>query len=151
MNLPIKVRLCSLLAILILSAGILCACSSPAQPPTPSPEPGDDAATVVEVVYFHRSQRCAGCHYAEDATRYTIETYFGDEVASGKVVFKVLDVQDKANAAIVEKYGAYTSSLFINEVRDGIDHIEEVTGIWFLLGNDEAFVNLVKGEIEKHL
>jgi len=106
---------------------------------------------VVEVVYFHRSQRCAGCHYAEDATRYTIETYFRDEVASGKVVFKVLDVQDKANVAIVEKYGAYTSSLFINEVRDGIDHIEEVTGIWFLLGNDEAFVNLVKGEIEKHL
>jgi len=158
MNLFIK----ALMAVLILSGCILCSCSSPAQPATPSPTPTNTQVTptpqpstkgtnVVEVVYFHRAQRCSGCIYAGDTTKYTVETYFAEELAEGKLVFKMLNLQDPANAAIVEKYGAYTSSLFINDIRESIDHIEEVTDIWFLLHNDEQFVNLVKGELEKHL
>jgi hypothetical protein len=158
MNLFIK----TLIAVLILSGCILCSCSSPAQPATPSPtptntqvtqtpQPSTNGTNVVEVVYFHRAQRCSGCIYAGDTTEYTVETYFADKLASGKLVFKMLNLQDPANAAIVEKYGAYTSSLFINDIKGGINQIEEVTDIWFLLHNDEKFVNLVKGELEKHL
>jgi hypothetical protein len=158
MNLFIK----TLIAVLILSMCILCSCSSPAQPATPSPaptntqvtptpQPSTNGTNVVEVVYFHRAQRCSGCIYAGDTTEYTVETYFADKLASGKLVFKMLNLQDPANAAIVEKYGAYTSSLFINDIKGGIDHIEEVIDIWFLLHKDEQFVNLVKGELEKHL
>ncbi|GAI16713.1 unnamed protein product [marine sediment metagenome] len=108
-------------------------------------------ADRVEVVYFHRRQRCGGCIYAEDGIRYTVETYFKDELASSKVTFEVFNVEDKENATVVDKYGAFTSSLFINTIKDGTDHIEEVKEIWFLLGNDEAFVKAVKSEIEKSL
>jgi hypothetical protein len=108
-------------------------------------------ADRVEVVYFHRTQRCYVCYYAEDGIRYTVETYFADELASGRVVFKVLNVEDKENAAIVNKYGAYTLSLFINTIRGGTDHIEEVTDIWYLIGDDEAFVEVVRDKIEKSL
>jgi hypothetical protein len=157
MNLLVKAKFCSLMLILILLGGILCACGGPAEDTptdaeaTPTIQPGSGRADWVEVVYFHRSHRCYGCLYAEDAVTYTIETYFKDELASGELVFKVLNVEDKANAAIVNKYGAFGSSLFINEVRDGVDHIEGVTEIWFLLGDDEAVVSLVRSEIEKHL
>jgi len=108
-------------------------------------------ADRVEVVYFHRAQRCAGCIYAETATRFTLETYFADELAEGKIVFKLINLGDKANAAIVEHYGAYTSSLFINSISGGIEHIEEVKEIWFLLGNDREFVTLVKSKIDRYL
>ncbi len=108
-------------------------------------------ADRVEVVYFHRAQRCSGCLYAEAGTRYTLETYFADELSSGRLTFRVLNVEDEENAAIVEKYGAYTSSLFINTIRDGTDHVEEVTEIWFFLGEDKAFVEVVKSKIEKSL
>ena len=80
-----------------------------------------------------------------------METYFADELAGGKVIFRVLNVEDKEDATVVEKYGAFTSSLFINTVRGGTDHIEEVTDIWLLLGNDEAFLGVVKSKIEKSL
>jgi len=83
--------------------------------------------------------------------RYTIDTYFADELASGELVFMTIDVQDDVNAAIIDKYGAYTSSLFMNKVVDSIDHIEPVTDIWFLLGKDQEFVDLVKTEIEERL
>jgi len=158
MNLFIK----ALMAVLILSGCILCSCSSPAQPATPSPtptntqvtptpQPSTNGTNVVEVVYFHRAQRCSGCIYAGDTTKYTVETYFAEELAEGKLVFKMLNLQDPANAAIVEKYGAYTSSLFINEIKDGTDHIQAVTDIWFLIGKDEEFVNLIRSEIESAL
>lgn len=137
-----------LMAILSLSGSILYACNSPAQSIVQS---SDRTEGVVEVVYFHRSQRCSSCLRAEDGIRRAIETYFKDELASGKLVFKVLNVQDEANAAIADKYGAAGSSLFVNEIKDGSDNIAEVTDIWLLLNNDTAFIKAVKSEIEKHL
>jgi heme/copper-type cytochrome/quinol oxidase subunit 2 len=124
--------------------------ASPATPPNSNNATGP--ADRVDVVYFHRTQRCYTCRYAEEATSYTLETYFADELASGKVTFQVINVQDEANADIVEKYNnASYLTLCINAVTDGTDHIEEVTDIWLVIGDDEAFVEIVKNKIEKSL
>ncbi|GAH37214.1 unnamed protein product [marine sediment metagenome] len=80
-----------------------------------------------------------------------METYFADELSSGKLTFRVLNVEDEGNAGIAEKYGAYTSSLFINTIKDGADHIAEVPEIWLLLGNDQEFIELVRNKIERSL
>ncbi len=119
----------------------------------PTSEAPSAPADRVEVVYFYRAQCCSGsgCSYAEAGTRYTVETYFKDELDNGKVTFEVYNVEDKENATVVKKYGAFTSSLFINTVRGGSDHIEPVMDIWFILGDDEAFVEVVKSKIETSL
>jgi disulfide oxidoreductase YuzD len=108
-------------------------------------------ADRVDVVYFHRTQRCSTCIHAEELTRYTVETHFADELASGKLTFQSIDVQDSNNAAIVTKYGAYARQLFINTVKDGADHIEQATDLYPLIFNDEAFVETLKSKIEKSL
>jgi len=109
-------------------------------------------ADRVDVVYFHRTQRCYTCLYAEEHTLYALETYFADELASGRVTFQSVNVQDDANADIVEKYNnASYLTLCINTVRDGVNHIEEVTDVWLAIGNDEAFVEIVKSEVEESL
>ena len=151
MTLVVKAKGWGLFLLIILIAGMLCACGSPA-PEVPSTS--DTSSTLVdrvEVTYFHRTQRCYSCIYAETGIRYTLETYFKDELASGKVTFEVFNVEDGENATIVKEYSAFTSSLFINMTRDGTDHIEEVKDIWFLLGNDEAFIEVVRGKIEESL
>ena len=147
MNMVIKTL--SLILLVCLALSLMVGCTSPTTPPPSDTSSGP--ADRVEVVYFHRAQRCYSCIHAEEGIRYTVETYFADELASGKVTFKVINVADEENAAIVNKYGAYTSSLFINTVRDGADHIEEVTDIWLFLGNDEVFTEVVKNKIEKSL
>jgi hypothetical protein len=136
---------------IILVAGVLCACESPTPEVPSNSDTSSIPASRVEVVYFHRAQRCAGCTYAETGTRYTLETYFNDELVSGKLTFEVFNVENKENAAMVKKYGAFTSSLFVNTIRDGTDNIEEVTDIWFVLGDDQAFVEVVKSKIETSL
>lgn len=144
-------KMCSSFLLIILVAGMLCACGSPPPEVPPTSDTSSLPADMVEAVYFYRTPRCYACTYAEAGIHYTVETYFADELASGKVIFKAVNVGDKENATIVKKYGAFTSSLFINTIRAGTDHIEEVTDIWFVLGNDEAFVEVVKSKIEKSL
>jgi len=146
-----KVKIWSSFLLISLVAGILCACGSPASEVPSTPDISPVPANKVEVVYFHRAQRCYSCVYAETGIRYTVETYFKNELASGKVIFTVVNVQDDENATIIEKYGAFTSSLFINTIRDGTDHIEQVTDIWFALGDDEAFAEALRDKIEKSL
>ena len=152
MNKVIRILYPLILLCLALSLMAGCATSSTAPPVTN----GEGLSSLgpadrVEVVYFHRTQRCYSCLYVEEETRYTVETYFADELTSGRVTFETFNVEDKENADIVKKYGAFTLSLFINMRRDGIDHIEEATDIYFFIGDDEAFVEALRSKIEKSL
>lgn len=107
-------------------------------------------ADRVDIVYFHRTVRCSTCLHAENITRYTVEEYFADELASGKVTFQSINVEDEANAGILEKYGAPSFlTLGINTVINGTDNIETITDIWYV--GDEEFVEILKGEIEQSL
>ena len=153
-----RVILGIVVVILVSSAALIGACAdSPPSPTAPGPDtsptlqatPGGD--DYVEVVYFHRTRRCYSCQYAGDMTQQTVETYFADELASGMLVFRTLDVQEKANAEIVKKYGASGSSLYINMVTDGVDHIEHIVGIWYKIGNEQAFIDVLRPEIAQAL
>ena len=153
MNKKIKILL-SVLAGIALCVGVVYLVSN-VSPATDDGQPNSNNSTGpadrVDVVYFHRTQRCSTCIHAEELTRYTVETYFADELASDKLTFQSIDVQDSNNAAIVNKYGAYARQLFINAVRDGSDHIEQATDLYPLIFDDEAFVETLKSKIEKSL
>ena len=140
-----------LLAVAFMIFSTATGCNPITSTPT-NTTPGDSSNTdMLEVVYFHRPQRCSGCVYAETATRYTLENYFAEELENGKIVFKMINLGDRANTAIIERYNAYTSSLFINSMGGGTDHIEEVKEIWFILGKDSEFIALVKSKIDDAL
>jgi len=157
-----KIWIPHLLILTCLALSLMLGCTaSPTTPPVTNEgeQSTEDSASdtslgapdTVEVVYFHRTQRCYSCKYVEARTRYTLETYFKDELASGRLTFQVINVQDQANADIVKKYGAYTSSLFINTLKDDTAHIEEATNVYSLIGKDEAFAKALKSKIEKSL
>jgi len=144
-----KDRFIGLAAVLLLTIVLVSACKVPETDNSSGlPLSIDDG---VEVVYFHRAQRCSGCVYAQEMIEYTLETHFADGTESGEIVFIALNLQDAVNADMVQKFGAYTSSLFLNDVESGIDSINEVTDIWFVLWDDDDFVNIVKAAIEECL
>ena len=154
MNKKIKILLSVLAGVaLCVVVGYIIANASPATDDgQPNSNNSSGLADRVDVVYFHRTQRCHTCLYAEEKTLYTLETYFADELASGKVTFQSVNVQDEANADIVKKYNSASYlTLCINTVKDGTDHIEVITDIWLVIGDDEAFVEIVKNKVEQSL
>jgi hypothetical protein len=86
-------------------------------------------------------------------TQFTLETYFQDEMDSGKLIFDTVDMGLRGNDTTVGQYGAYAynSALFINIFKDGFDHIQQVTDIWLVIDDDEAFIEVVKSKIEASL
>jgi hypothetical protein len=145
--------LLSVLAGVALCVGVVYAVSN--VPPAASVEqPGSNNSSVpadrVDVVYFHFTQRCSTCVHAENMTLYTLETYFADELANGKVTFQSINMEDQANADIVAEYNSPSYlALCINTVTNGTDNIEEVTDIWYV--GDEEFVDILKNDVDQSL
>ncbi|MCX6009502.1 MAG: nitrophenyl compound nitroreductase subunit ArsF family protein [Chloroflexi bacterium] len=164
----------------ILAVGLLCACANPAPPATPpsnespglsqtappanepsgapdikTPPPNQSPSSPdrVDVVYFHRPQRCPTCLCFEERIRYVVNTYFQKELSNGKMTFGVYNIGDNKNADIVKKYGAVGSQLFINTVKDGTDYIRDIQDIWSwgCRSNKEGFDQKVKSIIEQSL
>jgi hypothetical protein len=125
--------------------------SPPTEPESSTPSEISTEIHRVDVVYFHRTNRCHSCTYAEEQIWYTLETYFSDELRSNTVTFQSIDVQNPDNAAIIEKCGAYTSQLFLITILDNSENIEHIEGIWEFIGDDDNFSNLVQDKITQAL
>jgi len=93
-------------------------------------QPGALLPNRVDVIYFHVNQRCVTCLCFEQHVNNVIDTYFQDAVSSGKLAYRVLNLQKAENTDIAKKYGAVGSQLFINVIIKGVDNIEDIQSIW---------------------
>jgi len=134
------------------------------QNPTSTAGTSDNVTTVagqpqsplpnrVEIIYFHVNQRCVTCLCFEQHINTVIETYFRDAITSGKLTYRVLNLQKAENTAIAKKYGAVGSQMFINVIIKGVDNIEDIQSIWNWKcpGDPKGFERKVKSIIEQSL
>ena len=81
-----------------------------------------------------------------------IEQNFKDELNSGKLVFKVINIETKGNEHFIQDYQLYTKSLVISMVKDGkVVKFDNLTKVWEFLWNRQKFYDYVKEEITKYL
>ncbi|MFA5249450.1 MAG: nitrophenyl compound nitroreductase subunit ArsF family protein [Candidatus Paceibacterota bacterium] len=106
-----------------------------------------EPAQKVEVFLFHRTQRCTTCIAIGKLSGQTVEERFGQEVSSGKVVFREVNLDEPQNKELAEKFKASGSALFINTIRNGSDNIQEDVSVWRLTGDEAAFKNYLAGKI----
>ncbi len=106
----------------------------------------------IEVLDFHSTHRCMTCNAIEANARYTLDTYFSEEVKKGKITLQVVNVDLKENEAIAEKFEASGTSLFLNVIKNGKETKLDLTEFAFMNGNDqEAFSKELKAKIETEL
>ncbi|MDH7510097.1 MAG: nitrophenyl compound nitroreductase subunit ArsF family protein [Methanolinea sp.] len=105
----------------------------------------------VEVYHFHATRQCYSCVVLGEYAEETVKTYFGPELASGKLVFGHINVDLPENRAIVERYGPTGSSLWIGVTNRGEFSKEENIRVWYKIGNKEEYMEYLKGVIEKRL
>ncbi len=120
---------------------------------SPLAQAGEDAKGAhVVVYYFHGQMRCPTCYKLEQYSKETIETNFKDALASGKLEFKVVNVEDKGKEHYVSDYQLYTKSLILSLVKDGKEvKSENLTKIWEYVGNKQRFIDYVKSGVADFL
>jgi hypothetical protein len=108
---------------------------------------------VVLVYNFHVTNRCVSCIAIEEATTKTLNTYFAAELKQGRIKRQVIDVDDKANQQIAEKYEAFGSGLFITRVYNGKETTTDLTGdgFKFAKNKEERFIEILKSKITEYL
>lgn len=105
----------------------------------------------LEVAYFHRTHRCSGCVLAEELTRKTLDQFYADRIRSGEMVLLSEDVQAPADPELVRRYEAYGSALYLGVVKGGVTHVYDVDDIWYVLGDEKAFAEVLRGIIDRAL
>ena len=85
----------------------------------------------VEILYFHGAQRCITCRAIEKYTKELLDSVYSKELASGQVVYKIIDISKKENEAIADKYEVSWSSLFVNGWKGEKESIHNMTEFAF--------------------
>src|SRR4030066_318054 len=150
MNISIKVNQTSIVLLALLVFVLLPACSSLA-PAMNRPEEQARPPDRVDVVYFHLGEACRCMDPTGECIYATIWLNFQDELASGRLTFQRLKLDDEDNATLAVKYNATPFSLFINVVRGDTEHIIAVPEIWPIRYENEALAELVKSNIRQSL
>lgn len=105
----------------------------------------------IEIFLFHATQRCISCINIGKFAKQTIDNNFSEELSTEKIVFKEINIDLPENYQLVKKFQASGSSLFINTIREGKDHIEQDLKVWRLVGNEVNFESYFKEKIESIL
>ncbi|UMB54732.1 nitrophenyl compound nitroreductase subunit ArsF family protein [Lutibacter sp. A64] len=112
----------------------------------------DQSISKIEVIDFHSTHRCMTCNAIEANTKYTLDTYFSNELKGNKITFQSINVDEKANEVIAEKFEAAGTSLFLNVIKDGKETQINLTDFAFMNGtNKEGFSEKLKAKIDTEL
>jgi len=108
----------------------------------------DTKSAHVVAYYFHGTMRCPTCYKLEQYSKEAIETNFKDALASGKLEFKVVNVEDKGNEHYGKDYQLYTKSLILSLVKDDKEvKWKNMDKIWEYVGNKQRFIDYVKNGV----
>jgi len=106
----------------------------------------------VTAYYFHGNFRCYTCHTMEQYSKEAIQANFKDALSSGKLEFKVINVEDRGNEHFTQDYQLYTKSLVLSLLKDGKEiKSKNLTKIWEYVRNKQRFFDYVSEEVNNFL
>jgi hypothetical protein len=106
----------------------------------------------VEVFHFHGTHQCYSCITVGALAEKTVNTYFKDELDSGRIVFGHVNAELPENASLVQKYEVTSASLWIGTYyANGTFVKEENVNVWYKISDETGYMEYLKGILEKRL
>ena len=129
--------------------------ATPSRAPSISaPAPPDTLRLEHRIIayYFHTTLRCASCRQIEAYSHEAIATAFAKELADGRLVWRLVDVEEKGNEHFVDDYDLFTKSLvLVEEARGQQVRWKNLAKVWELLPRKERFCRYVQDEVRGYL
>jgi len=122
-----------------------------AQEPNEAAVSGADADGVV-AMYFHGNARCATCRKIEAYSDEAIAQGFVLELESGRLEWRVVNIDEPANKHFIEDFQLVTRSVVLVEYRDGnVLRWSNLDKVWQLVRSKEKFVDYIQEETTEFL
>lgn len=121
---------------------------------TGSASTGQSLAKGHKVVayYFHGNVRCVSCVKIETLSRKAVTEGFPEDIKSGRLEFRNVNVDDPKNRHFIEEYRLSSQSLVIVQVRDGRQvRWQNLEKVWTLLDSERMFIPYVRNEVSGFL
>jgi hypothetical protein len=115
----------------------------------------DEPANVTDgaiVYYFHTQQKCRECETIKAWTAEAIEAHFKGQVADGRLVWRTVNIDNKANEHFVKEYELKGLTLVAVRMEGGqVREWKKLGGVWDRLGDKARFKDYVTGEVGRML
>lgn len=109
-------------------------------------------AEKIIVYYFMTTTRCPSCYKIENYTHSCILDKFTNELNSGKMEWKMINVDEKENTHFVKDYQLFTKSVILSKVVDGKEvEWKNLDKVWDLLYDQNEFYKYIEQETRKFL
>lgn len=117
--------------------------------PTISQDKQEPVKAVIEVYYFHGNYRCPTCLAVEDQTKKALAELYSKELESGTIILKVLNLEEKSNQELVERFEIGWSSLILYKpgTKEKINLTED--GFATAKSDPAAFRQTLKKQIDR--
>jgi hypothetical protein len=119
----------------------------------PAPVAGSLQATAaagdgIRVYYFHRTLRCHTCLTVEALAHAAIEKHFADALASGRVSWQPLNIEQPGNEHFEHDFELQSQSLVLTEFANGqCVRWKNLPEVWDLVENEPALADYVRREL----
>ncbi len=131
---------------------ITCTCAIGADNATAKKAAAAQSKSFIAAYYFYGNFRCPTCRKMEQYSREAIEKYFGEQLKNGAVVFQPINTDEPENLHFVQDYQLVTKSLVLVKYENGKQTAwKNLPAIWQNVGDQTAFFNYVKKEVEAYL
>jgi len=135
----------SLLAMVFAGLVFSAPCGAAEGSPTATGEASQNTDGRVIAYYFHGNFRCITCRTIEAYSEEAITKGFADELASGRLAWRVINIDEPENKHFVREFELVTKSLVLVEYRDGkVTRRENLKQIWQLVRDKESFLDYVR-------
>ena len=89
--------------------------------------------------------RCSTCRTIEAYSEEAIAKGFASEIASGRLAWRAVNIDEPENKHFVEDFALASKSLVLAEYRDGkVTRHENLQQVWQLVRDKEAFLDYVR-------
>lgn len=136
------------LSSLAFGLGLLAALSQLAAAEPPAAQPSHQ----VMACYFHRTVRCPTCKRIGSYIEEAVQGGFASQLQDGSVKLVMIDFQDARNQKFTQAYNISGPTLVLMDVHDGkVTSWKPAPRVWSLVGQKEAFLTYVQGEVQGYL
>jgi thiol-disulfide isomerase/thioredoxin len=102
----------------------------------------------VIVYYFHGNARCVSCRKLEQYAKEAVEKYFSEQLGSGRMLFREINIDRPENRHFVQDYQLFTKSVVVS-LREGGEEVryKNLDKVWTLLRDQNAYHDYIRNEI----